>query len=108
MPCRDGSLIVGGRSGCIGCPCAIATPDLNDPRLVRAALLAFGAPLFLLLLSAAGTAALAANQPAWALVGLVPLLGIAAGGHGGIRKALLASTLRQSHHSHHSHRRNDR
>lgn len=105
MPCRDGSLIVGGRSGCIGCPCAIAAPDLNDPRLVRAALLAFGAPLFLLLLSAAGAAAFAADQPIWALVGLASLLGIAAGGQGRARKAFLASALRQSHHSH---RRNDR
>ena len=48
--------------------------------MVQAALLFFGGPLLLLLLSAAGTAALVADQPAWALVGLVPLLGIAAGG----------------------------
>ena len=74
-------------------------------RLAQAALLVFGAPLLLLLLSAAGTAAFAAEQPAWALVGLAPLLGIAAGGHGRARKAFLALTLRQSHHSH---RRNDR
>ena len=126
MPCQDGSLIVGGRGGCIGCPCALAwhrfqvmepdvgfrsqfeggTPSLRGItsnegrsegvppsnvssgwRLAQAALLVFGAPLLLLLLSAAGTAALAADRPAWALVGLAPLLGIAAGGLGRLRKA---------------------
>ena len=85
MPCRDDSLIVGDRSGCIGCPCAQghtapAILESDGRRLVQAALLFFGGPLLLLLLSAAGTAALVADQPAWALVGLVPLLGIAAGG----------------------------
>ncbi len=126
MPCQDGSLIVGGRGGCIGCPCALAwhrfqvmepdvgfrsqfeggTPSLRGItsnegrsegvppsnvssgwRLAQAALLVFGAPLLLLLLSAAGTAAFAADQPAWALAGLAPLLGIAADGLGRLRKA---------------------
>ena len=127
MPCRDASLIVGGRSGCIGCPCALAgsfvgtlsqqpnrgrdalapgtspkrafsperghiepkvralgwqeaplAPATTDGRLVQAALLAFGAPLLLLLLSAVGAAAFASNQPLWALAGLASLPGIAA------------------------------
>ena len=114
MPCGDGSLIVGGRSGCIGCPCALALsfPDSrrgrdalepgdgldgnperghNEPsaraldswgpgdrQIARAALLVFGAPLLLLLLSAGGTAAFVPEWPTWALLGLVPLLGRAA------------------------------
>ena len=34
MPCRDASLIVGSRSGCIGCPCALALsyPGLGPER----------------------------------------------------------------------------
>ncbi len=93
MPCQDGSLIVGGRSGCIGCPCAqghaaSALLESGGRRLALAALLFFGGPLLLLLLSAAGTAVFATDQPAWALVGLAPLLGIAAGGIGRLRKAL--------------------
>ena len=95
MPCQDGSLIVRGRSGCIGCPCAqghaaSALLESGGWRLVQAALLFFGGPVLLLLFSAAGTTAFAADQPAWALVGLAPPLGIAAGGLGWLRKAFPA------------------
>ena len=111
MPCRDASLIVGGRSGWGGCPCALAlsfpdsrggrdplepelTSDLrqqepNDGRrLAHAALLVFGAPLLLLLLSAAAAAVFAAHQPLWALAGMVLLPGIALGARLGFGRAL--------------------
>ena len=75
MPCQDRELIVGGRGGCVGCPCALAGNfpesrrgwDASDRRLTQAALLAFGAPLLLLLLGAVGTAFFATDQPASAM-----------------------------------------
>ena len=66
-------------------PLADAT---NYGHPVQAALLVFGAPLLLLLLSAAGAAAFAAHQPIWALAGLTLLPGIVAGARLGIGKAL--------------------
>ncbi|MCY4213322.1 MAG: hypothetical protein OXF68_06830 [Gammaproteobacteria bacterium] len=48
--------------------------------LAQAALLFFGVPLLLLLCSAAGTYALADDQPFWALAGAAPLLCVVAGG----------------------------
>ena len=81
---QDSRLIAVGPPGCIGCPCALGRREAplahatSDGRLVQAALLAFGAPLLLLLLSAVGAAAFAANQPLWALAGLASLPGIAA------------------------------
>ncbi len=103
---QDDRLIAVRRVGCVGCSCYFAGATgpaagpgeggaPSDPiRLVGAALLAFGAPLLLLLLGAAGAALFTPGQPAWALGGLVPLLGIAAGGCSGLRKALLPLALR--------------
>ena len=73
--------------------------ESSDRRLAQAALLAFGTPLLLLMLSALGTAVFAADQPAWALVGLAPLLGIAAGGHNLFKKALIPLRARPKERS---------
>lgn len=116
MPSQESRLIAVGPSGCIGCPCALAgsfngthfqqpnrgrdalgrreaplADATNYGHLVQAALLVFGAPLLLLLLSAAGAAAFAAHQPIWALAGLTLLPGIVAGARLGIGKALQAT-----------------
>ena len=111
MQCQDASLIVGGRSGCIGCPCTLALsfPDSGtkceafdhedagvsrqrnsnaNRRIAQAALLVFGAPLFLLLLSAAAAAAFSTHQPLWGLAGMAALPGIVAGARLGFGKAL--------------------
>ena len=97
---QHSQLIVGCQGGCVGCPCNLRwsglrprrAPDGPDPEagsvsgrqdadrgLVRAALLLFGAPLLLLLCSAAGACAFAEDQSLWALAGVAPLLCVTVG-----------------------------
>ena len=74
---------------------ALDSWGLGDRQVAQGALLVFGAPLLLLLLCAGGTAAFVPNQPAWALLGLAPLL-------------VTAAFRRKTHSLHHSRRRNVR
>ena len=100
MAGQDDRLIAGHRIGCIGCSCSLAgaAGPVVDPleggmpsgpeRLAQAALLCFGAPLLLLLLGAGGAAVFASDQPAWALLGLAPVLWVAADARGRLERAL--------------------